>query len=229
MTLKLLILGPQRSGTSMLARCLHKSGIDMGEPFLGRNKFNVEGFFESYWFSIFLKLEIVCDENGNPRLADGVAYKATPEDIEKLTAFLETYDGQGYKHTYGLVLWDLFKRVIPKTTVIVLTRRKRREVVKSMAKVWPFRSRKSFEQVYDRLTELQNQVAREWPHIISVEFDELTTKQGQAKIQKRFHKYFPELRLDFSSITSKKKRGRAKRELAQKIIEAKGVEGEQDE
>lgn len=228
MTLRILVLGVQRSGTSMMARVLDASGIDLGRPYLSRNEHNVEGFFESMFFSIFLRTEIVRHADGSPRLANGIPYKATAEDIEKLTAFLETYDGQGYKHTYGLVLWPLFRAVLQPEAVVVLTWRKRREVIKSMAKVWPYRPRSSFEKTYDKLTTLQAQVAEEWPHIIWVDFNELTTRVGQMAIQKRFNKHFPKLKLNFSSISSKKKRKQAKREKIHDILTAKH-EGETDE
>ena len=215
MTLKLLVLGPQRSGTSMIARILHKSGLDMGgPPFVSTNRHNPMGFYESLCFSVFLRTAIIFMPWNRPFLAGtpsminvNLPYKANEKDIESMGAFLDgVFEGEGYKHTYVIALWDLFKRCIPKETVLVMMTRKRKDVLRSMAKAYPAHLPEVHQQSFDVLMTRQDEIAKEWPHILRIHFDEMMTKDGQRAIQKRFSKYFPKLRLDFGSVKSNKRR-----------------------
>lgn len=202
--LELLVLGPQRSGTSMMARVLHHSGFDMGSPYVHCNEHQPQGFYESLGFSVFCRHAIIKRERNRERMKRGEDYVADAEDIVRLKSYLKFYSGRGYKHTFALALWDLFRQAIDRKCVVITVTRKKSDCMKSAERKYTpvqwKREKTQISRMYDKLIERVRHIEETWPNVVSVWFQDLVTQKGQKKIQEQFGRFFPHDKLDFSSV-----------------------------
>ncbi len=87
-----LITGTGRSGTSTVSGTLNHLGLHVPGPYLGANRSNPKGFFESKWAVKFhkrlYKLAKINDFDGRPDAVDLVREATTPAMREELRAFL---------------------------------------------------------------------------------------------------------------------------------------------
>ena len=84
----LIITGMHRSGTSLLARFVHGSGIDLGNELVGAKKSNVYGHFEDAQILDF-QSEILRREYGHPMWVPGPAHP-TGDDQARALALIAT-------------------------------------------------------------------------------------------------------------------------------------------
>jgi hypothetical protein len=87
-----LITGTGRSGTSTMSGVLHHLGLYVPGPYLGANKSNPKGFFESKWAIAFHRRITTAARidffDGRPSALDRAREAVTPELREELVEFL---------------------------------------------------------------------------------------------------------------------------------------------
>lgn len=90
--LLILVTGTGRSGTSTIAGTLHHLGLDVPGPYLGANKSNPKGFFESKWAVQFhkriTKRARINDFDSRPDALDLARDAVTPQLRTELAEFL---------------------------------------------------------------------------------------------------------------------------------------------
>jgi hypothetical protein len=93
--LLVLVTGTGRSGTSTISGSLHHLGLHVPGPYLGANKSNPKGFYESTWAVDFhkkiTKRARVNDFDGQPDALDRVRAAITPEMKGELATWLSEH------------------------------------------------------------------------------------------------------------------------------------------
>lgn len=91
----MLVTGTGRSGTSTISGSLHHLGLHVPGPYLGANKSNPKGFYESTWAVDFhkkiTKRARVNDFDGQPDALDRVRAAITPEMKGELATWLSEH------------------------------------------------------------------------------------------------------------------------------------------
>lgn len=99
MGLLVLITGTGRSGTSTMSGTLHHLGLHVPGPYLGANKSNPKGFFESKWAVTFHKkitaAARINDFDGRPGAFERAQRAITPELRQELVDFLRLQAAEG--------------------------------------------------------------------------------------------------------------------------------------
>ena len=120
----IIVLGMHRSGTSLLARWLHTSGVPMGERLLSASSSNPTGHFEDLDF-----LKFHTDLLSRRRLEYDVKdHFAPPLDHEVQEAMMlvdernQQYAQWGWKDPRTCLLIDMWKQVVPNAYYVVLYR-----------------------------------------------------------------------------------------------------------
>jgi hypothetical protein len=127
------VVGMHRSGTSAVAKALHRCGINMGEKLLGANKGNVFGHYEDVEFLNF-QSTLLDRMNGRLRPDDSNSniffelpfdIEFTSEDFERAQRLIESrrpLERWGWKDPRSSLFLDFWIQNIPNLKVIVLFR-----------------------------------------------------------------------------------------------------------
>ena len=94
----LLITGTGRSGTSTISGTMHHLGLSVPGPYLGANRSNPKGFFESKW-AVYYHKRIhkrarVNDFDARLEALERVRAATNQEDLDALDAWLAEHDAQ---------------------------------------------------------------------------------------------------------------------------------------
>ncbi len=199
MNLKMLIIGPPRSGTSMITRVLYYSGITVGGEFEGPNPYSKISVFED------IQLRAVVWSMRDALLADmhRREYRNTPERIAMLSRAVEAYSYEAFKLPNILHAWPTWKEAIPTETIIVLVHRDADLIVKSMKRVYKGRQGQDLLAFVRWCEERMDQIRSEMTHVIDVNYQDFLTGEGQEEVRRKFLEYFPDRPLDFNTLVRK--------------------------
>jgi hypothetical protein len=119
----LVITGMHRSGTSLLARFIHHSGIDLGDDLLGANRSNPYGHFEDVEILTFHR-RILEREFGHQMWAPGPPSLKDRDWTEARTLVAERqHKGHwGWKDPRTSLFLDLWAELLPGAHILVVIR-----------------------------------------------------------------------------------------------------------
>jgi hypothetical protein len=125
----LIILGMHRSGTSLVAQWLHKSGINLGENLMDGNASNQDGHFEDMDFHDLH--ESILNENNIPygalkALPEKIHVSETHRNLAKkiIKERQEKFSQWGWKDPRTCLFIPLYKSLLPDAHYIVVLRDK---------------------------------------------------------------------------------------------------------
>ena len=122
-----IISGFHRSGTSLTARLLHRSGMFLGEHLLGADFANVHGHFED-WEIIRLHDEILADNGLTWQVEEQVLPEVREPYLQRLRQISEDRKGKvghgvwGFKDPRACLLLDTWKSLLPEAKMLIIYR-----------------------------------------------------------------------------------------------------------
>lgn len=119
----LLITGMHRSGTSLVARFVHLSGIDLGDELLGPRSSNRHGHFEDVGILAFHK-GILLREGGHSMWIDALPRTGDQDrrEAQQLVAAREHKPSWGWKDPRSALFLDFWHRLLPSARYLFLVR-----------------------------------------------------------------------------------------------------------
>lgn len=181
----------------MLARLLHESGINMGPQDKPNRYFGLDGFEPS-------EIRAISDSlvDGRPKKGgDIVRAKCTPapEKEQRLRNTLDKYQGDGVKLPRILQTWDVWKRVIPKKTVVLLMNRESIPNIDSLVRRGRL-NKHNAKALYIWAQKHKGYIRQEWEHVIDIWFRHLAERSWHHIIEARLKYHFPNTTWNFENI-----------------------------
>jgi hypothetical protein len=157
-----IVMGMHKSGTSLMARLLHKSGVDMGEGlFLGADHINQEGYYENVEFT---------RNNQNLLISAGGNWDKPVEVNEPTLETERTVERNkkgiwGWKDPRTAFTFECYRPYLDKF-VLVFMKRDKQAVVESMEKTHRHQSKADFGKLYDIYWEQNEKLIKKYPNIV---------------------------------------------------------------
>ena len=119
----IIIAGMHRSGTSLLARFVHDSGIDLGDKLLSANKSNIYGHYEDLEILEFHR-EILEQQFGHQMWVRGIPHM-TDADRERAVALISARQHKpfwGWKDPRTCLFLDFWSYLLPDAHYLFIVR-----------------------------------------------------------------------------------------------------------
>jgi len=157
-----IVMGFHKSGTSMMARILHHSGVKMGEEhFIQPDHINKEGYYENREFTD-LNQRILWEHNlswDNPE-----EVLSTEEDVKGTIErnYSKVWGWKDPRTTFTLPCYLPYL----KDFVLIFMRRNKEAVLKSMEKTHRVQSPADFSELYDLYWKQNEKWIKRYPSIV---------------------------------------------------------------
>lgn len=168
-----IVLGCPRSGTSLLAGVLHKSGVKMGYRFGESSDANAMGFYENLDFAdLDIQILKTMDIAHIAPVPPEEVTNAVQIEMEIAAAIVRNASSDwGWKDPRTVILWPWYERCLCETLNphLIITRRGREEQMRSWLRTGNMESRERGEQLVNyyerRLAEIERSTGYPTLHV----------------------------------------------------------------